>query len=108
MVSDVIRNTESVANPMSAMEKIGGEFGKASHKSAAISNNQMDFNKEEKKSNDLDAALDENLKNTKGQTQRETLSTTIKCNDGIMQVEVVSQEKKGTGLDKHTAYRIKG
>jgi len=40
--------------------------------------------------------------------RRETLSSSIPVNDGVMTVEITSQEKKGSGLDKHIAYRIKG
>lgn len=32
----------------------------------------------------------------------------IKCNDGIMKVEIISSEAKGMGMKKHTEYLIKG
>lgn len=32
----------------------------------------------------------------------------IKCNDGIMKVEIISNESKGVGMKKHTQYLIKG
>ena len=71
----------------------------------------MDFNKEEDKEQDaaFSAAVTKSKDDSNAPpTRRETLSATIKCNDGIMQIEIMSQEKKGNGLDKHIAYRIKG
>lgn len=32
----------------------------------------------------------------------------IKCNDGIMKVEIIENESKGSGMKKHTEYLIKG
>mmetsp|Transcript_5691 Transcript_5691/g.9025 ORF Transcript_5691/g.9025 Transcript_5691/m.9025 type:complete len:169 (+) Transcript_5691:256-762(+) len=32
----------------------------------------------------------------------------IKCNDGIMRMEIVSQEKRGSGANKHIEYHVKG
>jgi sorting nexin-1/2 len=32
----------------------------------------------------------------------------IKCNDGIMKIEIISTESKGLGMKKHTEYLIKG
>jgi len=32
----------------------------------------------------------------------------IKCNDGIMRLEIINSEVKGSGQSKHTEYHIKG
>ena len=32
----------------------------------------------------------------------------IKCNDGLMKVEIISTETKGTGMKRYTQYLIKG
>ena len=32
----------------------------------------------------------------------------IPCNNGVMQMEIVGQEMKGKGTDKHVEYTIKG
>jgi hypothetical protein len=32
----------------------------------------------------------------------------IKCNDGLMKVEIVSNEFKGVGMKRHTEYLVKG
>jgi len=37
-----------------------------------------------------------------------SFSSNIKCNDGLMQMGIIGQEQKGSGLNKHVAYRIKG
>ena len=43
----------------------------------------------------------------KHQTTQPQLSE-IKCNDGNMKIDIVSQELVGSGTSKHTVYRIKG
>ena len=47
-------------------------------------------------------------KNASGGNGRKTITDSVKCNDGIMKLEIISQEISGGGGKKHTQYHIKG
>ena len=56
-----------------------------------------------------EVAPNENSNNSYDQPEGEvTVIHDIKCNDGIMRLEIVASEIKGSGPSQHVTYHVKG